>query len=152
MLEHTTMRGNSSLSQLEQELIEMASQALTHAYAPYSNFRVGAAVRMASGAIFKGCNIENASYGLTICAERVALYAAIASGEHSIMQLALVADRAEPVSPCGACRQVLSELAPGAQVLMASITGATSDATLQRATVAELLPSAFELPSKKRVV
>lgn len=94
---------------------------------------------MKSGAIFLGCNVENTSYGLTICAERVALYAAIASGERTFSHIALVADQTDLLSPCGACRQVLAELAPRAQVLMANVSG-----ILRRSDVEELLPFPFK--------
>ena len=128
------------LSPIEEELIKAAKRARTRAYVPYSNFPVGSAVHTASGAIFHGCNIENGSYALTICAERVALYSALASGERTITHIALVANVIEMISPCGACRQVLCELASGAQLVMATIDGA-----VQRAAVQDLLPFAFKL-------
>jgi cytidine deaminase len=120
------------------------ADARTSAYAPYSRFAVGAALRTRSGTVFRGCNIENSAYGLTMCAERVALYAAVASGERSFSHIALAADQPEPLSPCGACRQVLAELAPDAQILMANITG-----EVRHATVSELLPSPFQLPKSR---
>jgi cytidine deaminase len=130
---------HSPLSPIEEELVRVANEARAFAYAPYSSFAVGAAVRTRSGAIFRGCNIENASYGLTMCAERVALYAAVASGDRAISHIALIADQAEALSPCGACRQVFAELAPGVQIVMMAVNG-----TLRRTTVDKLLPFSFK--------
>lgn len=90
-------------------IIEAAWEARKHAYAPYSKFAVGAALLAADGRIFVGCNVENLSYGLSHCAERVAIGSAIAAGAREFLALAVVADTAVPISPCGACRQVLSE-------------------------------------------
>ena len=92
-------------------LIDEAWAARNMAYAPYSDFAVGAAVMAADGRIFRGCNVENLSYGLTICAERVALGAAVAAGARDLVAVAVVAETAVPISPCGACRQVLAEFA-----------------------------------------
>ena len=92
-----------------EELISTAISAREHAYAPYSGFKVGAAVLAGSGKTYGGCNVENASYSLTICAERVAIGNAILSGEKEIEAIAVVADASEPVTPCGACLQVLAE-------------------------------------------
>lgn len=119
-------------------LVAAARQARQQAYSPYSGFAVGAAVLTASGRIFPGCNIENAAYPATVCAERVALFNAYAAGEREIVALAVVADTAEPVSPCGVCRQVLLELAPRSQVVQANLQGATRITTPQ-----ELLPGGF---------
>jgi len=92
-----------------EDLIAVAWEARERAYAPYSNFKVGAALLSADGQVFQGCNVENISYGLTICAERVAMGAAVAQGVTKFDKVAVVADTKEPVSPCGACRQVLAE-------------------------------------------
>lgn len=92
-----------------ESLIEAAWQAREMAYAPYSNFQVGAALLAADGRVFSGCNVENISYGLTNCAERVAIGAAVAAGAREFLAVAVVADAGLPISPCGACRQVLAE-------------------------------------------
>ncbi len=93
----------------DDELIATAWEVRENAYAPYSNFHVGAALLAGDGKIFPGCNVENISYGLTNCAERVAIGAAIAAGARSFEKVVVVADTAQPISPCGACRQVLAE-------------------------------------------
>lgn len=90
-------------------LIELAWSTRDRAYAPYSNFHVGAAIGASNGEVFVGCNVENLSFGLTICAERAALFSAIAAGIRSFTKIVVVADTNEPISPCGACRQVLAE-------------------------------------------
>lgn len=93
----------------QESLIDAAWQARKNAYAPYSNFQVGAALLADDGRVFHGCNVENISYGLTNCAERVAIGAAVAAGVRKFKAVAVVADTAVPISPCGACRQVLAE-------------------------------------------
>jgi cytidine deaminase len=127
---------------MRQELIAAARQARESAYAPYSgDFKVGAAVLTADGRIFTGCNIENASFGASICAERVAIFAAVAAGRRQLQALAVIADTPQPIAPCGLCRQVLMEFAPDCQVIMANLHGAYQVLTLDR-----LLPFAFKFP------
>ncbi len=119
-------------------LLAAAVAARELAYAPYSRFAVGAAVQTASGRIFPGCNIENAAYPATVCAERAALFSAYAAGERAIVALAVAADTAGPVAPCGTCRQVIAELAPDAAIVLGNLHGATLQTTPQA-----LLPGAF---------
>jgi cytidine deaminase len=129
-----------ALEKAAAELLARAAKARDAAYAPYSRFAVGAAVRTASGKIYTGCNIENASYSLTICAERVAIFKAVAAGDTQIVALALVADSPAPPRPCGACRQVLAEFAKTADVIMGNTQGQH-----ERRTIAQLFPEAFAL-------
>jgi cytidine deaminase len=123
------------------ELIQSALDAQTRAFCPYSNFPVGAALRTASGHIFQGVNVENASFGLTICAERVAASAAVAAGEKEFAQIAVVSRGG--VSPCGACRQFLAEFNPCLPIIM--IDSQRPD-VVHEASLAELLPGRFEGP------
>jgi cytidine deaminase len=118
-------------------LFTAAETARNAAYAPYSRFKVGAALVGRSGTVYTGCNIENISYGLTICAERVAVFKAVAAGERDFEQIAIVADTEEPISPCGACRQVLAEFAPNLLVRSLARGGEVFEARLS-----ELLPRA----------
>lgn len=121
------------------ELVGKARSVVAHAYAPYSQFPVGAAVLDDRGRIFTGANVENASYGLTMCAERVAIFSAIADGARSIAAVAITAKNVNSVAPCGACRQVMAEFCqPQAQVF--SDAGGAEVLTW---TVSELLPEAF---------
>jgi cytidine deaminase len=108
-----------------------------HAYAPYSRFKVGAALIAADGRVFTGCNVENISFGLTMCAERVALGNAIAEGVTDFQAIAIVADTALPVSPCGACRQVLAEFNPQLVMHLGTLEG-----TVETFLLAQLLPRA----------
>lgn len=114
-----------------------AKSARERAYAPYSKFAVGAALLTAEGEVFTGCNVENLSFGLTICAERSAVFAAISSGRRAFVRIAICADSKEPVTPCGACRQVLAEFAPDIEVITANLGGEE-----YRARMSELLPRA----------
>jgi cytidine deaminase len=129
---------------VRQELLDQARQAREKAYAPYSNFQVGAAVLTAAGEVFTGGNIENASLGATVCAERVAIFTAVAAGQRRFTALAVMADTPEPVPPCGLCLQVLAEFSPDCAVLMATTAGRWRLLPLK-----ELLPFAFRLPSPK---
>jgi len=106
----TDVLGYARLMEID-ELLVTAWRAREHAYAPYSDFAVGAALLAVDGRVFSGCNVENLSYGLTMCAERVALGTAVAAGAREFLAVAVVADTAVPISPCGACRQVLTEFA-----------------------------------------
>ncbi|CAN5444631.1 cytidine deaminase [soil metagenome] len=119
-------------------LTARAWQAKQNAYAPYSEFGVGAALLARSGEIHSGCNVENASFGLTICAERAALFAAIAAGNRDFVALAIAAETEQPISPCGACRQVLAEFG-----LELEISSSGRDGVRSRYSLAELLPSPF---------
>ncbi len=116
-------------------LIQEAAAVRKRAYAPYSKFRVGAAILTKSGRIFIGCNVENLSFGLTICAERAAVCAAVAAGESEFVAAAVIADSREPVTPCGACRQVLSEFCEDMEICSSNLQGQTYAARLS-----ELLP------------
>ena len=120
----------------DEELIGRARAARERAYAPYSSFKVGAALLTQNGQVFTGCNVENISYGLTICAERVAVGGAIEGGISSFALLAVVSDSFEPVVPCGACRQVLAEFNPILRIISATLSGASAEFTLE-----QLLPT-----------
>lgn len=122
-----------------EKLTEIAKEARENAYAPYSNFKVGACVLTEDGNIYKGCNIENASFGLTVCAERVAMFNAYSEGERKLKAIAVVADTDGPVSPCGACRQVMMEL--GGEDMVVILSNMKGDHAIM--TVKDLLPGAF---------
>ena len=131
----------TDLTSIQQdELIAAAQRAYENAYAPYSNFRVGAAVLLEGGEVFSGCNIENASYGLTNCAERTAIFSAVSelgSRRVKIRAIAVVNDRNVACSPCGACRQVISEFGPDADIFYIGPKG------IQRSSMRVLLPDCF---------
>ena len=120
-------------------LISAARQARENAHAPFSNFRVGAALRGKSGRIFAGCNVENASYGLTCCAERVAIFKAVSEGERGFEAIAVVTDAEILTPPCGACRQVIWELCGEIPVILANLKGKVEHETSGR-----LLPRPFD--------
>ncbi len=126
-------------------LIAAAQKAAEHAYSPYSHYRVGAALLAADGTISTGCNVENASYGLTICAERAAVFKAVGEGARKFKALALVAGTHEqPGTPCGACRQVLAEFCdPDMLVICAALDGTVTVCT----TLGQLLPHGFSIAS-----
>jgi cytidine deaminase len=127
-------------------LINLARQSREAAYAPYSRFRVGAAVLTRDGRMFGGCNVENAAYGLCNCAERTALFSAVVAGygPGQFQRMVVIGDTPEPISPCGACRQVLSELCDADMpVLLSNLKGLT-----QQTSVGALLPGSFALPER----
>jgi cytidine deaminase len=130
------------VSSQKEYLLDLAREAQNNAYAPYSKFRVGAAVLLDDGQVFTGCNVENASYGLTNCAERSAIFAAVSKlggARVKIRAIAVVNDRDLPCSPCGACRQVIAEFGPEAMIWYQGPNG------IQESTMARLLPDCFHL-------
>ncbi len=132
----------TSLAVEQQEyMLSAARAAFQNAYAPYSHFRVGAAVLTYRDSLYQGCNVENASYGLTICAERAAIFAAVAAegSEMKIRAIAVCTDRDQPCAPCGACRQVIFEFGPSAVVLFRGHSGP------EQTTISNLLPEGFRL-------
>lgn len=128
---------------MSEKLLIEAMKARKMAYAPYSGFKVGAAVETEGGHIFTGCNVENVSYGLTNCAERTAIFSAVAAGYTALTVLAVMADSDEPAAPCGACRQVMAEFGIK-NVIMGNLKGNRRECTLD-----ELLPFAFKADLKQ---
>jgi cytidine deaminase len=122
-----------------QELLETAKVARLKSIAPFSNFLVGAAVKTEDGKVYIGCNIESASYGLTVCAERVAIWKALSEGERHFTELAIVADTESLTPPCGTCRQIIWEFAKNATIVLGNLHGET-----QVVSIRELLPRAFD--------
>ena len=127
------------MSEDSEPLIEAAKRARLQSVAPFSNFQVGAAVKTADGKVYTGCNIESASYGLTVCAERVAIWKALSEGERQFAELAVVADTEALTPPCGTCRQIIWEFARGATIVFANLAGKT-----ETFHIADLLPRAFD--------
>ena len=121
------------------ELISQARRAREHACADYSHFKVGAALETIEGTLITGCNIENATYGLTICAERVAMFKALSEGHRRFTRVAIVADTEAPTPPCGACRQILWEFGGDLEIVLANLTSETGRHRLQ-----DLLPLPFD--------
>ena len=122
-----------------EELINEAKKARELAYVPYSKFKVGAAILTKDGKVYHGCNIENAAYSVTNCAERTALFKAVSEGDKEFAAIAVVADTERPVPPCGACRQVISELCGrDTKIFLSNLKG-----DVQEITIDELLPGAF---------
>jgi cytidine deaminase len=120
------------------KLASLARKARRHSLSPHSHFRVGAALSTRDGKIYTGCNVENSSYGLTICAERTALFTAISEGERKFSAIAIASDNPEPIPPCGACRQVILELAGDIDVIMVGSKKGTRVCKMS-----DLLPLAF---------
>jgi cytidine deaminase len=127
------------LSEDFEPLIEAAKEARLQSVAPFSNFKVGAAVKTESGKVYTGCNVESASYGLTVCAERVAIWKALSEGERQFTHLAVVADTETLTPPCGTCRQIIWEFARGAAIVFANLNGQTEEFH-----ISDLLPRAFD--------
>ncbi|WP_142827794.1 cytidine deaminase [Planococcus soli] len=129
----------------KEQLMEQAIAARSNAYVPYSKFPVGAALLTADGKVYLGCNIENAGYSMTNCAERTAIFKAVSEGDKTFTALAVSADTPGPVSPCGACRQVLAEFcSPDMPVYLTNLKG-----DVQETTISELLPGAFSTEDLK---
>ncbi len=122
-----------------QSLIEIAALARLQSVAPFSKFLVGAAVRTEDGKVYTGCNVESASYGLTVCAERVAIWKALSEGEREFTELAVVADTDSLTPPCGTCRQIIWEFCKEATIVLANIRGENETVSIK-----ELLPRAFD--------
>ena len=135
------MRANKPADQQREKLLRIARTAMKKAYAPYSQFRVGAALLTTTGKVFSGCNVENASYGMTNCAERTAIFSAVAEmgPKLEISAIAVANDQGVPCSPCGACRQVIYEFGPDATVFFQDAKGQ------QEAHITKLLPEGFRL-------
>jgi cytidine deaminase len=123
----------------QNKLFERATEARKNAHAPFSNFKVGAAVLTETGEIFTGCNVENASYGLTMCAERVAIFKAVSEGARSFQKICVVADTEELTTPCGACRQIIWEFCGDIEIVLTNLHGKTETFQMK-----ELLPRAFD--------
>jgi cytidine deaminase len=131
--------GNGEWAMDKNMLIEKAIEARSKAYVPYSKFQVGAAVLTSSDHVFLGCNVENASYGLTNCAERTAIFKAVSEGDTEIKAIAIVGDTEGPISPCGACRQVIAEFATDdTKIYLANLNGVVTETT-----ISEILPGYF---------
>lgn len=130
-----------------QALIEQATNARLQSVAPFSNFLVGAAVKTENGKVYIGCNIESASYGLTVCAERVAIWKALSEGERNFTELAVVADTESLTPPCGTCRQIIWEFARHATIVLANLRGLSETVSIR-----DLLPRAFDARFLKEVM
>ncbi len=127
------------MSESEDQLIEIATAARLKSVAPFSNFLVGAALQTSDGKVFTGSNIESASYGLTVCAERVAIWKALSEGERDFTELVIVADTEQLTPPCGTCRQIIWEFCKKARIILANLRGEREVLTIK-----ELLPRAFD--------
>ncbi len=129
-----------------QSLVEDATRARLQSVAPFSRFLVGAAVRTENGKVYIGCNVESASYGLTVCAERVAIWKALSEGERQFTELAVVADTESLTTPCGTCRQIIWEFCKHATIVLANLRGETEIVSIK-----DLLPRAFDARFLKEV-
>ena len=129
-----------------QPLIEAAKRARLQSVAPFSKFLVGAAVRTENGKVYTGCNVESASYGLTVCAERVAIWKALSEGERQFTELAVVADTDSLTPPCGTCRQIIWEFCKHARIVLANLQGKS-----EAVSIVDLLPRAFDARFLKEV-
>jgi len=127
------------LSDSDNQLIDTAKAARLQSLAPFSNFLVGAALQTKAGKVYTGCNIESASYGLTVCAERVAIWKALSEGEREFTDLVVVADTESLTPPCGTCRQIIWEFAKHAKIVLANLHGQREEVTIK-----DLLPRAFD--------
>jgi len=127
------------LSDSDNQLIETAKAARLQSLAPFSNFLVGAALQTKAGKVYTGCNVESASYGLTVCAERVAIWKALSEGEREFTDLVIVADTETLTPPCGTCRQIIWEFAKHAKIVLANLRGQREEVTIK-----DLLPRAFD--------
>lgn len=127
------------MSESDNELIEAAAAARLRSLAPFSKFLVGAALQTDEGKVFTGCNVESASYGLTVCAERVAIWKALSEGERNFTNLVIVADTESLTPPCGTCRQIIWEFCKHAKIVLANLRGQREELS-----VSDLLPRAFD--------
>ncbi len=134
------------MSESENELVKIATDARVRSVAPFSNFLVGAALRTKDGKVFTGCNVESASYGLTVCAERVAIWKALSEGERDFTDLVIVADTEQLTPPCGTCRQIIWEFCKSARITLANLNGQTEEANIKN-----LLPQAFDARFLKEI-
>ena len=126
-------------------LVEAAMAVRSHAHAPYSNYRVGAAILTRGGALYAGCNVENATYGATSCAERCAIAAMVAAGDRDPIACAVITEGPEPGAPCGICRQVLAEFAQDMAIVLVAVDAKGRITRRKRTRLAVLLPQAFRL-------
>ena len=133
------MAGSNSRAASRADLVAAALAARERAHAPFSKFKVGAALETADGVIVTGCNVENATYGLTICAERVAVFKAISDGHRRFTRIVVAADTNEPTPPCGACRQILWEFGGDLEVILANLSGERRSYQMK-----ELFPAPFD--------
>jgi cytidine deaminase len=145
----TTLAKRTSITYLsDRELIKKAQLARDSAHAPYSRFQVGSALLAADGRVFTGCNIENATYSLTMCAERVAIFKAVSEGVREILKVAVVADTDTPTPPCGCCRQMIWEFAsPRTEVILANLSG-----QVEKFKIEALFPNSFDATFLPEVV